>query len=148
MVENADNGGGSKSTSRDFPPRPEILVEIRRMVESIATRTTLEREAVEDLLTAVDEAAANAIRHGTPASGSDTIIRIICSYTPDSLEVRVRDFGTGFTVPDQLVMPIPEAMGGRGLPLMIALADAVSIQSTPEGTTVTLHKHHPSALAA
>jgi anti-sigma regulatory factor (Ser/Thr protein kinase) len=54
--------------------------------------------------------------------------------------VEVRDQGDGFAVPGTTAMPGPEAPGGRGLPLMCALADAVEIASSPRGTTITLKK--------
>ncbi len=126
--------------SRDFPSRAEVLVDVRRMVEDAASQTSLDRGAIDDLLTAVDEAAANAIRHGSPVAGSDARLRVICFRSPDSLGVKIRDFGKGFAVPQTPTMPSPDAMGGRGLPLMVALADSVAIASTLKGTTVTLIK--------
>ncbi|MBC7805905.1 MAG: ATP-binding protein [Akkermansiaceae bacterium] len=132
----------ANQVSNDFPSRAEVLVEIRRMVEQSATHTKLSREHVEDLLTAVDEAAANAIRHGSPKAGPDSLLRITCLDTPEWVEVRVRDFGSGFAVPEAPTMPAPDAVGGRGLPLMVAMADSVAIESTPRGTTVTLIKRN------
>ena len=129
---------------RDFPSRAEVLVEVRRMVEQAAAHTRLAREGIEDLLTAVDEAAANAIRHGAPPGKPDSLLRVTCISSPDSVEVRVRDFGTGFSVPESTAMPAPDATGGRGLPLMVALANSVAIESTPQGTTVTLIKRSES----
>lgn len=130
----------TNSLTSDFPSLPEVLVDIRRMVEQAATRTRLGKEPLEDLLTAVDEAAANAIRHGSSSSGSQAILRVTCLDAPGFVEVRVRDFGTGFAVPEAPVMPAPDALGGRGLPLMVSLADSMAIESTPSGTTVTLIK--------
>ena len=136
----------ANKVSSDFASRPEVLVEVRRLVEQAAAKTELSKEHIEDLLTAVDEAAANAIRHGSPTTGPNALLRITCVSAPESVEVRVRDFGTGFSVPESPVMPAPDAMGGRGLPLMVALADSVAIESTPRGTTVTLIKrvHQPN----
>ena len=140
QINDAGNITIATETSRDFPARPDILSDARRMVEGCASQTHLSKEQTEDLLTAVDEAAANAIRHGSPKEGPNARLRIICQHTENWLEVRVRDFGTGFAVPEVPTMPAPDAMGGRGLPLMVALADSVAIASSPEGTTVTLIK--------
>lgn len=139
-MQHAGHNLTTNQSSNDFPSRAEVLVEVRRMVEQAATRTKLDKESVEDLLTAVDEAAANAIRHGSPTTGPKALLRITCLDTPDWVEVRVRDFGAGFSVPESTAMPAPDAMGGRGLPLMVALADSVAIESTAQGTTVTLIK--------
>lgn len=138
-VEQVDT---ENSEAKDFPSRPDVLVDIRRMIEQAAAHTLLDREAIDDLLTAVDEAAANAIRHGSPQSGPNAIVHIHCRYTRQLLEVQIRDFGNGFSIPETPVMPAPDATGGRGLPLMVALSDSVSIASTPGGTTITLTKKH------
>lgn len=125
--------------TQDFNARPEILVEVRRLVEGAAQTMGLNREQISDLLTAVDEAAANAIRHGSPR-GTDSIVHVRCYATPSGLAVEVRDEGKGFAVSGKPRMPAPDATGGRGLPLMIALADTFEVASTPHGTTVTLKK--------
>lgn len=142
MQEMQQAGGGTSANevSYDFPSQPQILADVRRMVEQSAEHTSLNKEQVEDLLTAVDEAAANAIRHGSPKTGASALVRVTCRVMPDCLEVRVRDFGSGFSIPQMAIMPAPDAMGGRGLPLMVALADSVAIASTPQGATVTLLK--------
>ena len=142
MQETQQKSGetGSNEIRFDFPSQPQILADVRKMVEQAADKTNLGKEQIEDLLTAVDEAAANAIRHGSPRSGPDAIVRITCLILPDCLEVRVRDFGAGFSIPEMAIMPAPDAMGGRGLPLMVALADSVAISSTTQGATVTLVK--------
>ncbi|MES1227640.1 MAG: ATP-binding protein, partial [Armatimonadota bacterium] len=83
MVESGEYINSAILT-RDFPSRPEALSDIRRMVESAATHTRLLQESVEDFLTAVDEAAANAIRHGTPG-GNTAVVRVTCRYSEDTL---------------------------------------------------------------
>ena len=104
--------------TRDFLARAEVLSEVRRMIEQCATNTTLNKIQIEDLLTGVDEAAANAIRHGSDKTDPNAQLRITCHHTTAWLEVRIRDFGRGFSVPEVPTMPAPDAMGGRGLPLI------------------------------
>jgi serine/threonine-protein kinase RsbW len=123
----------------EFFARPDQLVDVRRLVERLAAKTRLSREEIDDFLTAVDEAAANAIRHGSP-KGDRSLVKVICHTLPTALIIEVRDQGEGFSVPSMSPMPGPEAPGGRGLPLMCALADAVEIASNPKGTTITLKK--------
>jgi anti-sigma regulatory factor (Ser/Thr protein kinase) len=94
---------------------------------------------MEAFLTAVDEAVANAVRHGSPR-GAQSRIHVSCQPLPRGLLVEVRDQGKGFVVPERPRMPDPEASGGRGLPLMCALADSIKITSGRKGTTVTLKK--------
>lgn len=140
QINEAGNIDIARESSREFPSRPDVLSDVRRMIDECAGQTTLSRGQTEDLLTAADEAAANAIRHGSPKEGPNARLRITCQYTAQWLEIRIRDFGRGFAVPEVPTMPAPDAMGGRGLPLMVALADSVAIASSPEGTTVTLVK--------
>nr|CAA9282447.1 hypothetical protein AVDCRST_MAG63-3672 [uncultured Armatimonadetes bacterium] len=123
----------------DFPARPEYLADVRKAVKRVAERTSLDHAAVDDLLTAADEAVANAIRHGSPR-GEHSQVHVTCRWRPDSLTVEVQDQGTGFMAPKAPAMPGPEATGGRGLPLMCALSDTVQIESTPKGTRITLKK--------
>lgn len=123
----------------DFPAQPEYLVGVRRQIECVAKQTSLSQTQVEDFLTAVDEAVANAIRHGSP-NKENSRIGVSCRRLPDGLIVEVRDEGTGAVFPDDPAMPLPDEIGGRGLPLMQALADSVEITSSENGTLVKVAK--------
>ena len=124
----------------EFFARPDHLADVRRLVERLAAKTALSPDEVSDFLTAVDEAAANAIRHGSPQK-ERSLVKVICHLLGNrGLLVEVRDTGGGFSKPANAPMPAPDAPGGRGLPLMIALADSVEITSSPKGTTVSLKK--------
>jgi anti-sigma regulatory factor (Ser/Thr protein kinase) len=131
-----DNNG---PVELEFPAKPEHLADVRKRVEQLAARTPLKRHEIDDFLTAVDEAVANAIRHGSP-QGERSKVRVVCRNSPNTLAVEVQDEGNGFSAPSAPAMPSPEAMGGRGLPLMCALADSMEVASSPHGTRVTLQK--------
>lgn len=139
MTANTSDDHESDSIELKFPARAEHLVDVRKAVMRLARATPLGREQVEDYLTAVDEAVANAIRHGSP-QGDGNFVCVTCRRSGDALAVEVQDEGTGFPMPRRAPMPGPEAMGGRGLPLMVALADSMEVRSRPQGTRVTLHK--------
>ena len=138
---NADNNDASAAPAHlEFFARPDYLADVRRLVERLAAKTKLTRFEIDDFLTAVDEAAANAIRHGSP-QGERSLVKVVCHLLGDKgLLVEVRDAGAGFSAPARSPMPAPDAPGGRGLPLMIALADSVEIASSAKGTTVSLKK--------
>lgn len=138
-MTNMTNESSSVPVELEFYAKAEHLADVRRLVERLATKSSLNREQVSDFLTAVDEATANAIRHGSP-QGERNLVRVVCHPLPDALIVEVRDQGTGFATSAMPAMPPPDAQGGRGLPLMCALADKVEVASTPRGTTVTLKK--------
>ena len=139
-MSQAGNWEDNAPVELEFFARPDRLAEVRKLVERLAAKTRLNKEEVEDFLTAVDEAAANAIRHGSP-QGERSLVKVVCQI------VEVRDQGNGFFVPGNARMPEPDAPGGRGLPLMCALADTVEIASNPKGTTITLKKLARSSLA-
>ncbi|MES2458943.1 MAG: ATP-binding protein [Armatimonadota bacterium] len=138
-MANGDGQGEILPVELEFFARSDQLADVRKLVERLAAKTRLNKEEIEDFLTAVDEAAANAIRHGSP-NGDRSLVKVVCHSLPTALIVEVRDRGEGFSVPGTSEMPGPEAPGGRGLPLMIALADAVEIASSAKGTTITLKK--------
>jgi len=130
---------GDHAVHLEFNARPEFLAEVRRQVERLGAGTGLSSTQMEAFLTAVDEAVANAVRHGSPR-GAQSRVRVLCQPLPSGLLVEVRDRGKGFVVPEKPCMPDPEAAGGRGLPLLCALADSIEITSGRKGTTVTLKK--------
>ncbi len=134
-----DAGNENVPVELEFFARSDQLAEVRKLVERLAAKTRLNKEETEDLLTAADEAVANAIRHGSP-KGERSLVKVVCHTLPTAVILEVRDQGTGFSVPKSPSMPEPEAPGGRGLPLMCALADAVEIASSPKGTAITLKK--------
>jgi anti-sigma regulatory factor (Ser/Thr protein kinase) len=120
---------------RIFPADPISLRDIRTFVRAEALKATLGDESAEELTLAVSEAAANSIRHTQTTS-----IRLEARIEGSCLVVEVEDEGTFDSR-----MPIPEleGPGGRGILLMTAFADEVSIlEGTPQdpGTTVRLVK--------
>ncbi len=139
MTEQRDRREDAEPVELEFFARPDQLADVRKLIERLAAKTRLNKEEIEDLLTAADEAAANAIRHGSPR-GERSLVKVVCHTLPTALIIEVRDQGAGFAVPGDSPMPGPDAPGGRGLPLMCALADAVEIASSPKGTTITLKK--------
>ena len=123
----------------DIPAQAEYLVGVRRQIECVAKQTSLSQTQVEDFLTAVDEAVANAIRHGSP-NREQSRIAVSCSRLPHGLIVEIQDEGTGAEFPNAPTMPLPHEIGGRGLPLMMALADTVEIIPSEQGTRVKVAK--------
>jgi serine/threonine-protein kinase RsbW len=118
-----------------FPARPAALRDIRRFVRERAEEATFSPEKRDELVAAVSEACSNAMRHSGTAE-----IRVTWKSLVDRAEVRVEDDGVfrhGVPIP-QFSVPT-----GFGVPMMVALADEVSIRpGSPErrGTTVRLVK--------
>jgi len=80
----------------------------------------------------VDEAMTNAIRYA--GGGSLRIVRA----SGAGVTVEVCDQGPGIPPGTPVLMPSPQAVGGRGLPLIHLLSDQVEIHSGTAGTTVRL----------
>jgi anti-sigma regulatory factor (Ser/Thr protein kinase) len=118
---------------RRYPARPESLASIRAFVRERARMATFGQSA-DELALAVNEAAANAIRHANTAS-----IELHWIQADDHIEVEVRDEGRF-----QERVPMPEfGTGGLGLHLMAAFVDELALKegtSTSPGTTVRLTK--------
>ena len=127
-----------------FPSRADYAIEVRQALGHWMVTLGYDRAATEDFQTAVTEAVTNAVRHGSPAGELGEFQVLGRRTSAGSLHVEVTDSGAG--LPPLLpaaVMPEPEALGGRGLPLMQELADAVEFRSAPAGLCVVLVKRRP-----
>ena len=89
------------------------------------------------VLTACTEAMANALAHG---SGPGAGVEVAFTVSATAIRVRVLDEGrSGRRVPAGAPgPPPPSSTGGRGLPLMHALADDVQVCRHGRGTEVLL----------
>ena len=132
------SAGGQPPITRAFRAHPAALHEIRRFLRDLAIGAGLPDEWLEDVVLAVSEACANVIVHTNTAK-----VVVTCRFSPMSADVEVRDRGV-FR---------PNAPGHdnegeecRGIPLMIALMDEVTIRegtSARPGTVVRLVKSQP-----
>lgn len=122
--------------ARSFPAHRAALRDVREFIRFQAREDELGDEA-DGLVLAVSEAVANAILHSTC-----TRIGVTWRSTSDRVEVDVEDDGV---FRRRIPMPELDDRGGqRGIPLMMALLDQVSISGGTEsrpGTTVKLIKY-------
>jgi anti-sigma regulatory factor (Ser/Thr protein kinase) len=111
---------------------PRELAQLRRAIAEWLTGAGADAETRDDVVLAVNEAVANAMEH---AYGPvDALVEIEAATSgAGAFDVRVRDFGTWR--PDR-----PAAGGGRGITLMRNLMDIVTVENTPDGTTVHLSR--------
>jgi anti-sigma regulatory factor (Ser/Thr protein kinase) len=127
---------------RSFRAHPSALHEIRTFVRGQGAAQRFPNDALDDLVLAVSEACANAILHTNSSA-----VEVACRFSPYLAEVEIRDAGVF-----QRRMAMPEfTNAGRGIPLMMALMDEVSIrEGTPNrpGTLVRLVKHADTVRAA
>jgi len=122
--------------NRSFRAHPSALSQVREFVRDQSSADGLDQETCDDLVLAISEACVNAVIHTGSAR-----FEVSWRSQDASVEILVKDEG----VFDSKV-PVPEIDGtaGRGIPIMLALVDEVTIRegtpSTP-GTVVRFVKH-------
>ena len=124
--------------TRSFPAEATHLHRVRTLIREQAGQAALSADDTGDLLIAVSEACANSALH---TDCEELIVR--WNLADDRLEVAVEDDGVF-----EATIPVPElngvGRGGRGIPLMMALMDEVSIRQGTDaapGTIVRLVKY-------
>ena len=124
--------------TRSFPAEATHLHRVRSLIREQADQAALSSHVTGDLLIAVSEACANSALHTDCAE-----LTVRWSLGKDRAEVAVEDDGVF-----EPTIPMPElnadGRGGRGIPLMMALMDEVTIRQGTDaapGTTVRLVKY-------
>jgi anti-sigma regulatory factor (Ser/Thr protein kinase) len=122
-----------------IPSQGERLADTRAFIARTAKMCGFSKAKVFDIQVAVGEAVANAIEHGSPNGEEDTV-NIVCCQEEKCLRIMIADQGTF-----RKAVPQPEnklSYRGHGILLMLALMDKVTIDESPNGTTVTLIKRY------
>ncbi|WP_405150307.1 SpoIIE family protein phosphatase [Sphaerisporangium sp. NBC_01403] len=116
-----------------FPAESSQLAPVRMALRDWLSRCELSPSVIQNVLVAVGEACANAIEHGHRDAVGHTV-RLRAVATSADLHLTVSDSGRWKT-------PHPEANThrGRGIALMHALMQQVTIQPGTAGTTVHMH---------
>lgn len=115
-----------------FPAESSQLAPVRKALRSWLAQCELSPTTVQNVLVAAGEACANAIEHGhrhAPGQG----VRLRAEALVDNLRLTVADSG-------RWKVPQPElnAHRGRGVALMRAMMQQVTITPGPSGTTVDM----------
>ncbi|WP_371621585.1 SpoIIE family protein phosphatase [Streptomyces sp. NBC_01116] len=116
-----------------FPAESEQLAPVRKALRTWLDQCDLPPHTVQNVLVAAGEACANAIEHGHRHSPGETI-RLRVEALVDDLHLSVVDSGNW--KPPQ---PELNTHRGRGVTLMRALMQQVTITPSPNGTTVGMH---------
>jgi serine/threonine-protein kinase RsbW len=114
---------------------PEATGEARRAVAGFCSQQGLGEEECFDLKLAVTEAVTNALK----GSRHRHTVEVRLSAHEDAVEIEVVDRGVFSPLHAGLARG-PDAEGGRGIALMIALVDDVAFERSDEGTRVRLRK--------
>jgi anti-sigma regulatory factor (Ser/Thr protein kinase) len=122
----------------ELSSNPTELAAMRAMMRCWLRQAGCGEDEIAEILTATGEAAANAIEHGG-ATVRGPLFEVAGKLAGGELELTVRDSGQWRRG--------TRADGGRGLLLMRALMGEVSVEPSPEGTTVTLRRRLGAGLA-
>jgi anti-sigma regulatory factor (Ser/Thr protein kinase) len=132
--------GAKHDLSRSLRARPQAAAEARRAVATLA----LPAPTRQMLALLVSELVTNSILHAGLAT-DDTIDLHINNGGPQ-VRVAVHDRGPGFTPPEPSVDPLH--LGGQGLVIAAALAEAWGVDCDQHGCTVWAYiatEEHPAA---
>ena len=139
MEQNAS--GHVEFVHRSWPADPEQLVLIRRELAGWLAPLALSETETADVVLAVDEAAANAVRHayGPEESGA---VELTLWTEPGTLSIEVVDHGSWRPPAER------PTEGGRGIPLMSTMSEAVLIHYDERGSRVLLRHRIPEGTTA
>jgi anti-sigma regulatory factor (Ser/Thr protein kinase) len=113
----------------DRPFDPGALVELRQVVQAHVREAGMPEERMMDVVLAVHELVANAIRHGAGKG------RLQIWQAAGSLRCQVDDDGATAPIDPSLPWPVRR---GHGLWVVRQVADHVEILSGPGGTRATI----------
>lgn len=115
-----------------FPAESSQLAPVRKALRTWLAQCDLPANTVQNVLVAAGEACANAIEHGHRHTPGE-VVRLRAEAFVDNLRLTVADSG-------RWKVPQPElnAHRGRGVSLMRAMMQQVTITPGPSGTTVDM----------
>jgi serine/threonine-protein kinase RsbW len=133
-----DAPGRVEFVHRSWPADPAQLSVIRRELSGWLAPLALTDDETADVVLAVDEAAANAVRHAY-GPGMSGVVELTLWTEPGTLCVEVVDHGS-WRPPAAPTPAGDTADRGRGIPLMNTMTDAVLIHYDARGSRVLLRR--------
>jgi PAS domain S-box-containing protein len=121
----------SDSFSLELGSEPGELAALRALLRRWLRNADGGEVEIAEILTAVGEAAANAIEHGGSIAGGPPF-EVVGNFDGEDVEIVIADSG-GWREGRR-------SEGGRGLMLMRALMDAVEVEPGADGTTVRMRR--------
>ena len=122
---------------------PESAPKARAIVRDAAAEHGLDGETTWDLMLATSEAVANAVLHGTSCGEGSHGVLLIVEIDEASISIEVSDCGS-FNA--ELRPAAQDDIGGRGIPIIAALADHFELVPEPSRTRIRFGKRLPVAV--
>ncbi|MGK5519147.1 ATP-binding protein [Micromonospora sp. URMC 107] len=111
-----------------LPRQPSSVTRARHVLTTLLSLTDATEDARGHLAVLITESCANAVLHGRP----DSVVDITIVIDDDACLLEVANRGS---TPDgaglDVGLPAPLTVGGRGLPLIAALADTAAFVAGP-----------------
>lgn len=124
------------------PSDPEYLNDVDVFIEGILRGYGADESVIADIAISVSELVNNAMRHGND-SDIEQSVKVSISNNNNKIEIAIYDNGPGFN-PDDIDNPLDDnnllKEVGRGIFIVKSLMDSVDIESTSQGTKVTIKK--------
>lgn len=131
----------SRAVDLKIPIIPEMELTATQTAEAVARFMKLDADKIEEIKLALIEACINAFEHSKSQDGR---ISINFEIGEDQLTIHISDRGQGFDLKRvQEELKKRHERGGHrgwGLTIMKELMDEVRIESTEQGTTITMVK--------
>lgn len=128
----------SKSLELTLPSLIDSVDEAATLAEKFARDNGFGDDVVSAIDLAVRESVANAVKHGNEFSAEKSV-EVVFLAGADSLEIRIRDFGSGFSVesiPDPTDPNNLLSVSGRGILFMRSFMDVVEWSNPEDGGTM------------
>jgi serine/threonine-protein kinase RsbW len=125
-----------------LPAAPESAPLARAIVRDAAAEYGLDGETTWDLMLATSEAVANAILHGSACGDPSRGVMLSVEIDEKTISIEVCDCGS---FEAELRPAEHDDLGGRGIPIIAALADHFELLPEPSGTRVRFGKRLPVA---
>ena len=125
-----------RDVQRSFAGTTESIREARHFVRETTTEFADRAEFVGDMELAVSELVTNAVEHGI---NEPVTVNIAVVAEPPTVDISVRSVrsSSGIADPSTWSGPLPAVRTGRGLAIVRAVSDTVSVEEDDE--TVTVH---------
>ncbi len=125
-----------------IPSDLEYLATIDDFVEGILRGYGTEESVIADIAISVTELVINSINHGNKSEEQKSVSLLI-NRTNGEVSITITDQGSGFD-PDTIADPLAAENllkdTGRGIFIVKSLMDKVEVETTDEGTHITIIK--------